>query len=51
MKSLLILLLVTLAANAAVYTHEESDGMRKICYYSDGSVFSIKAYKMCPLNN
>ncbi len=31
-------------------TGSQTSGLNKICFYSDGSAITVKAYELCPLS-
>ena len=46
-----IVLLVTSVYAYGTLTGSQTSGLNKICFYSDGSAITVKAYKVCPLVN
>jgi len=41
---------VSVAAHAAVLKSEVTEGLKKICIYSDGSTLTISSVGICPLS-
>jgi hypothetical protein len=53
MKKLLIvmlLLMFSMSAFAAVLTSQWTEGLNRYCKYSDGIIITIKSYSLCPLS-
>lgn len=48
---LLALMLMSFGANAAMLESEVTQGLKKICIYSDGSTITISSVGICPLSN
>jgi hypothetical protein len=53
MKKLLLIVLATfgVSAYAAILKSEVTEGMKKVCIYSDGSAKTVSSASLCPLTN
>lgn len=48
---LLAIMSVSFSANAAMLESQVTQGMKKICIYSDGSTITVSSVGLCPLTN
>ena len=46
-----IALLVTSVYAFGTLTGSKTQGLNKICFYSDGSAITVKSYEVCPVSN
>jgi len=56
MKKVLLGISVVALLATSVYaygalTGSQTNGLNKICFYSDGSAITVKAYEVCPVSN
>ncbi len=48
---LMAIMSFSFSANAAMLESEVTQGMKKICIYSDGSTITVFSVGLCPLTN
>ena len=51
MKKLLLIALATFGVSAysAILTREVTEGIKKVCIYSDGTAITVSSAGLCPL--
>lgn len=53
MKKFIVVLLLLAATSAMAYgmlARQEVRGFKRYCYYNDGTILTVQAYELCPLN-